>query len=192
MTSCIRATPHHIHLQKVKAHTGVPGNESADEAARHMPRAIPSTAPMTCLTATLTRNPHHRLSSGQYRLVPMMPSNNNDAVRQARQHIGDLGKDFKKYLHEKHRIGYSNMPSAYSGMGKDSNNCTQRPQQYANAKQPGGRLQDRRTTLQMLQISWPQHSQSTKPYEICTHTQLSPVRATRWGTSLYEWMPTHE
>jgi ribonuclease HI len=29
----IRASPHHIHLQKVTAHTGIPGNELADEAA---------------------------------------------------------------------------------------------------------------------------------------------------------------
>jgi hypothetical protein len=37
----------------------------------------------------------------------------DDVERRPQQHIGDLGKDFKKYLHEKHRLGYSNTSRVY-------------------------------------------------------------------------------
>jgi hypothetical protein len=72
-----------------------------------------------------------------------IPADTNDAIddveRRPKQHIRDLGKDLKKYLHEKHRLGHSNTSSVYyQAWARKVGHCSQGPQQYANAKQPGG------------------------------------------------------
>ena len=101
----IRNSPHHIHLQKVKAHTGIPGNELADEAARQATRLKQYTEDMpTCNVDPLP--PSHQL------FWPL-PVENPDERAPAKHHIGDLGKNLKAFLHDKHRLGYSNTSSVY-------------------------------------------------------------------------------
>jgi hypothetical protein len=106
----IRASPHHIHLQKVKSHTGIPGNELADEAARHATRLTQYRPDDMPCCSTDPQAPSHT----QFWPVPADTNEAADDVeRRPKQHIGDLGKDLKKYLHEKHRVGYSNTYSVY-------------------------------------------------------------------------------
>ena len=106
----IRASPHHITLQKVKAHTGIPGNELADDAARHATRLVQYTTDMpSCDT-----DPHPP-SHTQFWPVPMSAEDGSECEQAAPRlaYIGDLGKGLKAFLHDKHRVGYSNTDSVY-------------------------------------------------------------------------------
>jgi ribonuclease HI len=106
----IRTSPRHIYLQKVKAHTGIPGNELADEAARHATRLAQYSPDDMPQCNTDPQPPSHT----QFWPVPTDDDDaNDDVARRPKKHIGDLGKDLKKYLHEKHRVGYSNTSSVY-------------------------------------------------------------------------------
>jgi hypothetical protein len=144
---------------------------------------------MTCDAAAPTCNPHPHT---QFWPVPADTDDATDNVEsRPKQHIRDLGKDLKKYLHEKHRVGLTqHVQCLLPGVGQDSGHCSQGPQQSANAKPPGG--PPGQSHHPPLQIWWPQHCQTTIPHEGCTHSQLSPVRATRWGTPFYEWLPAHD
>jgi hypothetical protein len=133
----IRACPHHIHLQKVKAHTGIPlGNELVDAAARHATRLTQYCPDDMRHCSTDPQPPSHT----QFWPVPADTDGANDDVeRRPKQYIGNLGKDLKKYLHKKHRLGYSNTASVYyQARVRTVNIAHKRPQQSADAKQPGG------------------------------------------------------
>ena len=140
----IRASPHHIHLQKVKAHTGIPGNELADEAARHATRLAQYRQDDMPQCDTDPMPPSHT----QFWPVPTDADATNSTSRQPKHHIGDLGKDLKKYLHEKHRVGYSNTSSVYYQAWARTVNIAHKG--HSNLLMQSNRVdpQDRITTLQ--------------------------------------------
>jgi ribonuclease HI len=102
----IRHSPHHIHLRKVKAHIGIPGNELADEAARQATRLQQYTDSMP--TCDVDPDPP---SHNQFWPIPS--ASHAEPRAPAMRHIGDLGKDLKTFMHEKHKVGYSNTSSVY-------------------------------------------------------------------------------
>jgi hypothetical protein len=143
IVNIIRCSPHHVRLQKVKAHTGIPGNELADDAARHATRLLQySDAMPSC--GVDPRPPSHSI------FWPL-PIKSDDPVGDkatAKHCIGDLGKSLKMYLHEKHRVGYSNTSSVYYQAW--ANTVSAAHPRHSNLLMQSGKVQpqDRITTQQ--------------------------------------------
>jgi ribonuclease HI len=127
----IRRSPHHIHLQKVKAHIGIPGNELADEGARHATR-LQQYADNIPTCDVDPEPPSHN----QFWPVPAQDQREPHALEH--RHIGDLGKDLKKFLHHKHKIGYSNTASVYYQAW--ANTVTAAHGRHSNALMLGGKV----------------------------------------------------
>jgi hypothetical protein len=131
IVDAIRQSPDHIRLYKVKAHTGIPGNEHADQAAgqsaRQMARAAALAGTpgmddddrMDCdynvpdiQTCTVSNEPpSHSL------FWPRAPSRHgagaSNAAARLHKPVPDLKRHLKAAVHEASSLGYSNLESIY-------------------------------------------------------------------------------
>jgi hypothetical protein len=162
----------------VKAHTGIPlGNELVDEAARHAMRLTQYCPDDMQHCSTDPQRPSHT----QFWPVPADTDGANDDVeRRPKQYIGNLGKDLKQYLHEKHRLGYSNTASVYYQAWARTVNIAFKGHRNLLMQSNRADPQDRVTTLHYI-YGGLNTAKSTTPHEGSTHSQLSPVGATRGG-----------
>jgi hypothetical protein len=161
----------------------------ADEAARHATRLAqyrPDDMPHC------TADPQPPSHTQLWPVPADVDDANNKVERRPKQHTGDLGKDLKKYLHEKHRVEYSNTSSVYYQAWARTVNIAHKGHSTMLMQSNQMDPQDRVTTLRPLQIWWPQHSKTATPDESFTHSQLSLVWTNRWGTPFHEWLPPHE
>jgi hypothetical protein len=136
IVDAIRQSPHHIRLYKVKAHTGIPGNEHADlaagQAAREIARATAIGSPdienneqIECdeqlqsiqVCTASTEAPSHSLywpCAPTQQPAGAAEDNETRSVRtRPSKALPDLRKRLKAALHEVSSLGYSNTDSIY-------------------------------------------------------------------------------
>ena len=97
--SIIEHSPHPIHFYKVKAHSGIIGNEGADACARTA--AVFDTVGITLPD---TRDPFHNF----YWLSLKPSTQNNDRHRSHTspiQYLTNISDKLKTHMHKKHRLG---------------------------------------------------------------------------------------
>lgn len=109
IVDAIDSSNEHVHLYKVKAHTGIPGNEYADAAARQaVTRLTEGDRSLPCCpvanenpTASLLW-PHHHVTG-----------RSTQPVGQAGVPVKDLSQHLVQAVHESSRLGYSDTQGVY-------------------------------------------------------------------------------
>ncbi|KAF5828068.1 hypothetical protein DUNSADRAFT_18267 [Dunaliella salina] len=103
ISTILEHSPHPIHFYKVKAHSGIIGNEGADACARTA--ALSHTIDIALPDA---RNPFR----DSYRLSLKISSTRNDGMHRSHtfpiHYLTNLSDKFKTYMHKKHKLGSAN------------------------------------------------------------------------------------
>jgi ribonuclease HI len=113
-----------IHLIKVKAHTGIVGNEHADEAANAAASKITAGTELPKCDAPASA-PYHGMYWPTVPTIPPsttpdQPPYETEGCPQYQWQPMGLGQPLKQLLHEQHRLGYSKQDGIYYTKWKET------------------------------------------------------------------------
>ena len=102
-----------VHIYKVKAHTGVHGNEHADEAAKRAAQLLGEGGGGNGRLLTCQVTPDPPCSQLLWPVHTRDSDANNGSEQSAPDWVATLSAPLKTALHGKHRLGHSNVDSLY-------------------------------------------------------------------------------
>jgi len=101
----IKQSPDTVHLYKVKAHTGIEGNEKADEMAKKVAQGLVSEGIVKDVPESNSRTGKHWASHR----IPPTASNPNPTPRP----LPTLDGHLRKIMHTQHKLGQANTQTCY-------------------------------------------------------------------------------